>query len=182
MFVFLSFLLDLNILGWFQVAPCWNWITLTIWTDFLQGIYLLVSGFFRLPHDLPKVIWRYPMMYIGFHMYALQVSLSLKHLIVISVMLNCDRQSWLSLYSLIWDFFLSQINIWTTTTWSDVWVILPKASWYEFLIGSWYEHPLQSICILQHSSISVWLYPCSYICNCLKMSKKSQTNEYSDWC
>ena len=40
-----------------------------------------------------------------------------------------------SLYSLIWDFLLSQINIWTTTTWSNVWVVLPKPSWYEFLIG-----------------------------------------------
>jgi hypothetical protein len=36
------------------------------------------------------------------------------------------------LYSLIWDFLLSQINIWTTTTWSNVWVVLPKPSWYEF--------------------------------------------------
>ena len=27
---------------------------------------------------------------------------------------------------LIWDFLLSQINIWTTTTWSNVWVILLK--------------------------------------------------------
>ena len=47
-------------------------------------------------------------------------------------------------------------------------------------MGSWYEHPLQSICILQHSPISVWFYPCSYICNCLKMPKKSQLNEYTD--
>ena len=36
-----------------------------------------------------------------------------------------------SLYSLIWDFLLSQINIWTATTWSNVWVVLPKPSWYE---------------------------------------------------
>jgi hypothetical protein len=36
------------------------------------------------------------------------------------------------------------------------------------------------ICILQHSPIYVWNYPCSYICNCLKMPKKSQINEYSD--
>ena len=36
----------------------------------------------------------------------------------------------ISLYSLIWDFLLSQINIWTTTTWSNVWVVLPKPSWY----------------------------------------------------
>jgi len=40
-----------------------------------------------------------------------------------------------SLYSLIWDFLLSQINIWTTTTWSNLWVVLPKPSSYEFLIG-----------------------------------------------
>ena len=38
---------------------------------------------------------------------------------------------WLeSLYSLIWDILLSQINIWTTTTWSNVWVVLPKPSWW----------------------------------------------------
>ena len=40
-----------------------------------------------------------------------------------------------SLYSLIGDFLLSQIDIWTTTTWSNVRVILPKPSWDEFLIG-----------------------------------------------
>ena len=28
----------------------------------------------------------------------------------------------------------------------------------------------------------LWFYPCSYICNCLKMPKKSQINEYSDNC
>ncbi|CAM6007009.1 unnamed protein product [Sphagnum balticum] len=38
----------------------------------IQGIFLLVAGFFRLPKDLPKAVWRYPMSYIGFHMYALQ--------------------------------------------------------------------------------------------------------------
>jgi hypothetical protein len=36
------------------------------------------------------------------------------------------------------------------------------------------------ICILQHSPTYVWNYPCSYICNCLTMTKKSQINEYSD--
>jgi hypothetical protein len=39
-----------------------------------------------------------------------------------------------SLYSLIWDFLLSQIDLWTTTIWSNVWVVLPKPSSYEFLI------------------------------------------------
>ena len=53
---------------------------------------------------------------------------------------------------------------------------IDMSSW----LGSWYEHPLQSICILQHSPISMWFYPCSYICSCLKMPKKSQINEYSD--
>ncbi|KAL2643418.1 hypothetical protein R1flu_011005 [Riccia fluitans] len=38
----------------------------------IQGVFLLVSGFFRLPNDLPKIFWRYPMLYFGFHMYALQ--------------------------------------------------------------------------------------------------------------
>ncbi|XP_002987629.2 ABC transporter G family member 11 [Selaginella moellendorffii] len=38
----------------------------------IQGIFLLVAGFFRLPNDLPKAYWKYPMSYIGFHMYALQ--------------------------------------------------------------------------------------------------------------
>ena len=47
--------------------------------------------------------------------------------------------------------------------------------------SAWYEHPLQSICISQHSPISVWFYPCSYICNCLRMPTKSQINEYSDY-
>nr|XP_010933304.1 ABC transporter G family member 11 [Elaeis guineensis] len=38
----------------------------------IQGIFMLVSGFFRLPHDIPKPFWRYPMSYISFHYWALQ--------------------------------------------------------------------------------------------------------------
>ncbi|MED6122147.1 ABC transporter G member 11 [Stylosanthes scabra] len=38
----------------------------------IQGIFMLVSGFFRLPHDIPKPFWRYPMSYISFHFWALQ--------------------------------------------------------------------------------------------------------------
>lgn len=38
-----------------------------------QGIFMLVAGFFRLVDDLPKPVWRYPLSYIGFDMYALQV-------------------------------------------------------------------------------------------------------------
>lgn len=40
-----------------------------------QGIFMLVAGFFRLRKDLPKAVWRYPMSYISFHTYALQVLL-----------------------------------------------------------------------------------------------------------
>ncbi|XP_002970205.2 ABC transporter G family member 11 [Selaginella moellendorffii] len=38
----------------------------------IQGIFLLVAGFFRLPGDLPKAFWKFPLSYIGFHMYSLQ--------------------------------------------------------------------------------------------------------------
>ncbi|KAE8678344.1 ABC transporter G family member 11 [Hibiscus syriacus] len=38
----------------------------------IQGIFMLVSGFFRLPNDIPKPVWRYPMSYISFHFWALQ--------------------------------------------------------------------------------------------------------------
>jgi hypothetical protein len=54
---------------------------------------------------------------------------------------------------------------------------LIKPSWYEFLIwtpASKYLH------LTTFSNICVWFYPCSYICDCLKMPKKSQINEYSD--
>uniref|UniRef100_A0A0A9DZQ6 ABC-2 type transporter transmembrane domain-containing protein n=1 Tax=Arundo donax TaxID=35708 RepID=A0A0A9DZQ6_ARUDO len=39
----------------------------------IQGIFMLVSGYFRLPHDIPKPFWRYPMSYVSFHYWALQV-------------------------------------------------------------------------------------------------------------
>ncbi|KAM1442679.1 hypothetical protein COP2_010523 [Malus domestica] len=38
----------------------------------IQGIFMLVSGYFRLPNDIPKLVWRYPMSYISFHFWALQ--------------------------------------------------------------------------------------------------------------
>ena len=65
--------------------------------------------------------------------------------------------AWVSLDSLIWEFLLSHINIWTTTTWSNVWVILPKPSRYEFLMGFliWTPAPkymhlttLSNICVI----------------------------------
>lgn len=38
----------------------------------IQGIMLLNGGFFRLPDDMPKPFWKYPMYYISFHKYAFQ--------------------------------------------------------------------------------------------------------------
>ncbi|KAJ7547418.1 hypothetical protein O6H91_08G085100 [Diphasiastrum complanatum] len=38
----------------------------------IQGMFILVSGFFRLLRNLPKPVWRYPMSYISFHTYTLQ--------------------------------------------------------------------------------------------------------------
>ncbi|KAA8536437.1 hypothetical protein F0562_028915 [Nyssa sinensis] len=38
----------------------------------LQGLMILGGGFFRLPNDLPKPFWRYPVYYIAFHKYAYQ--------------------------------------------------------------------------------------------------------------
>ncbi|TXG60415.1 hypothetical protein EZV62_014988 [Acer yangbiense] len=38
----------------------------------IQGVMMLNGGFFRLPNDLPKPFWRYPMYYISFHKYAFQ--------------------------------------------------------------------------------------------------------------
>ncbi|KAL5982250.1 ATP-binding cassette sub- G member 1 [Asimina triloba] len=38
----------------------------------IQGIMMLNGGFFRLPKDLPKPFWRYPLYYVAFHKYAYQ--------------------------------------------------------------------------------------------------------------
>ncbi|CAO2830798.1 unnamed protein product [Amaranthus hypochondriacus] len=38
----------------------------------IQGVMMLNGGFFRLPNDLPKPFWKYPMYYIAFHKYANQ--------------------------------------------------------------------------------------------------------------
>ncbi|XP_041015442.1 ABC transporter G family member 1-like [Juglans microcarpa x Juglans regia] len=38
----------------------------------IQGLMLLVGGFFRLPNDLPKPLWKYPLHEVAFHKYAYQ--------------------------------------------------------------------------------------------------------------
>nr|H9BZ66.1 RecName: Full=ABC transporter G family member 1; Short=ABC transporter ABCG.1; Short=PhABCG1 [Petunia x hybrida]AFC36404.1 ABCG1 [Petunia x hybrida] len=36
----------------------------------IQALMLLSGGFFRLPNDLPKPFWKYPLHYVAFHKYA----------------------------------------------------------------------------------------------------------------
>ncbi|XP_010937486.4 ABC transporter G family member 1 isoform X3 [Elaeis guineensis] len=38
----------------------------------IQATMILSAGFFRLPNDLPKPVWRYPLYHIAFHKYANQ--------------------------------------------------------------------------------------------------------------
>ncbi|XP_019420525.1 PREDICTED: ABC transporter G family member 11-like isoform X2 [Lupinus angustifolius] len=38
----------------------------------IQGLMILVGGFFKLPNELPKSFWRYPIHYVAFHRYAFQ--------------------------------------------------------------------------------------------------------------
>ncbi|XP_054778947.1 ABC transporter G family member 1-like isoform X1 [Prosopis cineraria] len=38
----------------------------------IQGIMMLAGGFFRLPNDLPRIFWKYPLSYVAFHRYAFQ--------------------------------------------------------------------------------------------------------------
>ncbi|KAG6742641.1 hypothetical protein POTOM_053562 [Populus tomentosa] len=38
----------------------------------IQGLMVLGGGFFRLPDDLPRPFWKYPLYYVAFHRYAYQ--------------------------------------------------------------------------------------------------------------
>lgn len=38
----------------------------------IQGIFMLVAGYFRLPGDIPKPVWRYPVSFMSFDFWALQ--------------------------------------------------------------------------------------------------------------
>lgn len=49
-----------------------NFLTGIITGAGIQGIMILGAGFFRLPNDLPKPFWKYPMFYIAFHRYVYQ--------------------------------------------------------------------------------------------------------------
>ena len=38
----------------------------------VQGLMILIGGFYRLPNDIPKPLWKYPLYYVSFQKYALQ--------------------------------------------------------------------------------------------------------------
>ncbi|PQQ16441.1 ABC transporter G family member 11-like isoform X2 [Prunus yedoensis var. nudiflora] len=38
----------------------------------IQGLMILCGGFFRLPNNIPKPMWKFPLYYIAFHKYAYQ--------------------------------------------------------------------------------------------------------------
>lgn len=38
----------------------------------IQGVMMLNGGYFRLPRDIPKPFWKYPVYYISFHKYGFQ--------------------------------------------------------------------------------------------------------------
>ncbi|XLT53214.1 hypothetical protein HN873_045818 [Arachis hypogaea] len=38
----------------------------------IQGLMILLAGFFKLPSDIPRPLWKYPLHYIAFHRYAFQ--------------------------------------------------------------------------------------------------------------
>ena len=38
-----------------------------------QGVMMMTAGYFRLLPDLPKIFWRYPVSYINYGAWALQV-------------------------------------------------------------------------------------------------------------
>ncbi|MED6211666.1 hypothetical protein PIB30_075942, partial [Stylosanthes scabra] len=53
-----------------SVSP--NYVTGMFIAGGVQGIMVLVGGFYRLPKDIPKPLWKYPLYYVSFQNYAHQ--------------------------------------------------------------------------------------------------------------
>lgn len=49
-----------------------NFLMGIIFGSGILGVMMLDGGFYRLPSDIPKPFWRYPLHYISFHKYAYQ--------------------------------------------------------------------------------------------------------------
>lgn len=47
-----------------------NFLTGIITGAGIQGIMLLLCGFFKLPNDIPKPVWKYPLHFVAFHTFA----------------------------------------------------------------------------------------------------------------
>lgn len=57
----------------FRLGRRYWWVRTCFATPVMQGVLLLVSGFFRLPGEIPNPVTKYPLFYINFFSYALQV-------------------------------------------------------------------------------------------------------------
>lgn len=53
-----------------SVVP--NFLMGIIFGSGILGVMMLDGGFYRLPSDIPKPFWKYPLHYISFHKYAYQ--------------------------------------------------------------------------------------------------------------
>ncbi|KAK4370784.1 hypothetical protein RND71_010259 [Anisodus tanguticus] len=54
----------------------------------IQGIFMVVSWFFRLPHDIPKPVWRYPVSYITFDFWVIQIEVNRSKWVDLSVIFS----------------------------------------------------------------------------------------------
>lgn len=53
---------------------CPNYVIGMFLTGGVEGLMILTGGFYRLPNDLPKPLWKYPFYYVSFLKYAFQGS------------------------------------------------------------------------------------------------------------
>jgi hypothetical protein len=99
----------------------------------IQGIFMLVAGFFRLPKDIPKPLWRYPLSYLGFDMYALQgmykndfLGLTFKNFVLDGVSIGPDIPG---------SYVVEQIYGIQTTRgkWADFWILFGMIFAYRLI-------------------------------------------------
>jgi len=53
---------------------CPNYVIGMFLAGGVEGLMILTGGFYRLPNDLPKPLWKYPLYYVSFLKYAFQGS------------------------------------------------------------------------------------------------------------
>ncbi|KAK1316132.1 ABC transporter G family member 11 [Acorus calamus] len=94
----------------------------------IQGVMMLNGGFFRLPHDLPKPVWRYPMFYVAFHRYANQGFY--KNEFIGLTFPNSDGNGTITGEEVLRDVW--QVNL-SYSKWVDLAVLLGMVVLYRFL-------------------------------------------------